>query len=300
VSRVLVVGDIVTDVVAVHSGPLSADSDTPARVAMTGGGAAANTAAWLAHAGAEVSLIGAVGADPAGRARVAELTAAGVDCSWVVTSPAAPTGTVIVLTDGRHRTMVTDRGANHELRPSHVDAALTAHPDAVHLHLSGYTLLDETSRSAGLRALSTFQGPTSVDAASAAPLRQVEDFLHWIHGTSLLLANLDEARVLTSTVDEPPEAVALALARFVPEVVVKLGSSGAVWAGDGEVRVVPARPATTVDTTGAGDAFAAGLLAARVAGAGLDAALAQAVRLGAQAVAVVGARPSARPSEPPA
>lgn len=299
-SRILVAGDIVTDVVAVHSGPLSADSDTPARVAMTGGGAAANTAAWLAHAGAEVSLIGAVGADAAGRARLAELTASGVDCSGVVTSPAAPTGTVIVLTDGRHRTMVTDRGANHELRPSHVDAALAAHPAAAHLHLSGYTLLDETSRAAGLRALSAFGGPTSVDAASAAPLRQAGEFLDWIRGTGLLLANLDEARVLTSTVDDPPETVALALARFVPEVVVKLGSSGAVWASGDEVRAVPATPATVVDTTGAGDAFAAGLLAARVAGAGLDAALAQAVRLGAQAVAAVGARPVTRPSGPPA
>lgn len=290
-SRILVAGDIVTDVVAVHSGPLSADSDTPARVAMTGGGAAANTAAWLAHAGAEVSLIGAVGADAAGRARLAELTASGVDCSGVVTSPAAPTGTVIVLTDGRHRTMVTDRGANHELRPSHVDAALAAHPAAAHLHLSGYTLLDETSRAAGLRALSAFRGPTSVDAASAAPLRQAGEFLDWIRGTGLLLANLDEARTLASTMDGSPAAVARALARSVPEVVLKLGADGAVGARGDEVRPVQAVTTEVVDTTGAGDGFAAGLLAARLAGADIDAALHAAVRLAAVAVSLVGGRP---------
>jgi sugar/nucleoside kinase (ribokinase family) len=291
-SRVLVVGDIVTDIVAVHSGPLSRDSDTRARVTMTGGGAGANTAAWLAHAGATVSLVAAVGVDFAGEERVEELKAAGVECSCVVWNRTAPTGTINVLTDGHHRSMVSDRGANHELRPEDVRAAFAAMPDLGHVHVSGYTLLDETSRAAGLTALALADGlPTSVDAASATPLRDAPGFLDWIAGTGLLLANLDEARVLASTVDGSPVEVAETLSRTVPEVVVKLGADGAVWAGDGRVHTVPAQPATVVDTTGAGDAFAAGLIAARLAGAGLGDALAQAVRLGATAVGLVGGRP---------
>jgi sugar/nucleoside kinase (ribokinase family) len=298
--RVLVVGDIVTDIVAVHRGPVAVDSDTPARITTTAGGSAANTAAWLAYAGTTVDLLGVVGADPAGEERVAELAAGGVGCSRVVRSRTAATASVIVLTDGRHRTMITDRGANHELRPSDVDDALAALPDVAHVHLSGYTLLDETSRPAGLRALAAASSrgvPTSVDAASAAPLRAAGAFLDWAARADLLLANLDEAAALASTVEDDPMAVAAALAHRVREVVVKLGPGGAVWARGHDVRVVAARPARVVDTTGAGDAFAAGLLAARIAGAGVDAALAEAVRLGALAVGQLGGRPPRAPPE---
>jgi sugar/nucleoside kinase (ribokinase family) len=306
-SRVLVIGDILTDIIAVHSPPLAVDSDTPARISATGGGSAANTAAWLAYAGARVDVLGAVGRDAAGDARIAELTAAGVGCGGVVRSDTAPTGSVIVLTDGRHRTMLTDRGANRELRPSDVDSALAALPDVAHLHLSGYTLLDPTSRAAGARALTAAAArglPTSVDAASAAPLRHVGQFLEWIAGADLLLANLDEAVVLAAAAPAPAVPVAaddlhglaraLAASGGPPEVVVKLGRLGAVWARGDEVRQAPARPARAVDTTGAGDAFAAGLIAARVAGADADAALAAAVRLGALAVAHPGGRPHSR------
>ena len=95
--------------------------------------------------------------------------------------------------------MISDRGANLELRPSHVDDALARLPDVRHVHLSGYTLLDAGSRAAGLRALeaaATRGLSTSVDAASAAPLRRVSAaaFLNWVDGVDLLLANLDDAR----------------------------------------------------------------------------------------------------------
>jgi sugar/nucleoside kinase (ribokinase family) len=303
--RVLVVGDIVTDIVAVHSGVLAVDSDTPARITATAGGSAANTAAWLADAGVAVSLLGVVGADAAGAQLIAELAAAGVDCSPVVHSPTTPTGTIIVLTDGRNRTMVADRGANHDLRPGWVDDSFAGLPDLAHLHLSGYTLLHASSRGAGLRALELARArgiPTSVDAASAAPLREhARALLDWVAGVDLLLANLDEARILAvaadSTVDDAPAAVAAVLARTVGEVVVKLGPGGALWTRADQTRVVAAEPATVVDTTGAGDAFAAGLIAARLAGTGIDASLAEAVRLGTAAVGLLGGRPPAAPQQ---
>ncbi len=192
--------------------------------------------------------------------------------------------------------MLCDRGANHELRPSDVDAALAALPDVAHVHLSGYSLLDDSSRAAGLRALAAAAErglSTSVDAASAAPLRRVggEAFTRWIRGADLLFANLDEARVLVGSTMDSGSALAGTLAHTIPGVVVKLGPGGAVWASADGVISVPAEPATVVDPTGAGDAFAAGLLTALMAGLDIEAALADAVRLGAQAVGMLGGRP---------
>ncbi|WBB57103.1 PfkB family carbohydrate kinase [Verrucosispora sp. WMMD573] len=293
--RVLVVGDVVTDVVAVLAGPLAPGSDTPAAIRSTGGGQAANTASWLAAEGAAVTLVGAVGDDGPGRDRVTELISAGVDCA-VQRIVGVATGTVIVLTAGGERTMVTERGANVRLRPDHVDAALDAAPDATHLHLSGYTLLDADSRPAGLRALAGARRrglTTSVDAASAAPLRAVGPaaFLGWVREVDLLLVNVDEATVLAGGLE--PAAQGRALVAVARRVVVKLGAAGAVWVDrDDTVVTSSAHRVAVRDVTGAGDAFAAGLLGAWLAGAAPDAALARAADLGAAAVAQVGARPS--------
>jgi ribokinase len=288
---IVVVGDLVTDVVAVLDEPLATGSDTRAAVRFTGGGQAANTAAWLAARGTPVTLVAAAGDDEAGRARVAELTSAGVHC-LVRGHERAATGTVIVLTRDGERTMITDRGANLLLSPADVDAALAGVPAARHVHVSGYTLLDPASRGAGLRALAAARerGITaSVDAASAAPLRRAAAFLDWVRGVDLLLANADEAAVLAGPGEATAQAKALAgVARVA---VVKRGPDGAVWA-DPEVVTDPGRPVPVVDATGAGDAFAAGLLSAWLSGAPPAEALRMAAALGAAAVAVVGARPT--------
>jgi sugar/nucleoside kinase (ribokinase family) len=284
--RIVVVGDLVTDVLAILADALAPDSDTPARIRLAGGGQAANTAAWLAWQDVPVTLVASAGDDETGRARVAELAAAGVQCA-VRHSPDAPTGSVVVLAASTERTMISDRGANLLLRPSDVEAALATVPDAVHLHLSGYTLLDGESRPAGLHALRAARErglTSSVDAASARPLRQVgaTAFLAWVRGIDLLLANRDEAAVLGGQ-DLPAAA---------RSTVVKLGADGAIWTDAGGQTVTePAERLDVVDPTGAGDAFAAGLLAAWIAGAGPAAALRAGARLGAIAVRTPGARP---------
>ncbi len=291
--RVLVVGDVITDVVAVLGGPLAAGSDTPAAVRVAGGGQAANTAAWLAATGTPVTLAGVVGDDPAGDARLAELAAAGVT-SAVRRAPGAVTGTIIVLSSGDDRSMITDRGANLLLRPADVDAAHAE--DVVHLHLSGYALLDADSRPAARHAL-RIGVPVSVDAASAAPLREIgaTTFLDWVRGCALLLANADEALVLAGPGDAHDQALAIAAATG-GVAVVKRGAAGAVRASaDGTVIALPPSLAVAVepvDPTGAGDAFAAGLIAALIGGASPLDALAAAHTLGARAVTTIGARPA--------
>jgi len=291
---VIVVGDLVTDVVVVHDGPIETGTDTLAAITHAGGGQGANTAAWLAHAGAAVTLIAAVGDDLAGRERIAELTAAGVRCA-VRAHTGARTGTVVVLASADERTLVTDPGACLLLDPADVRAAVADTPGAGHLHLSGYALLNEGSRPGGLAALGAARehGLTvSVDAASAAPLRRVgaAAFLSWVRGTDLLLCNADEAAVLAGPGD--PAAQAAALAHIARNVVVKRGGDGAFWhGGDGVVRSGTSVRVPMIDPTGAGDAFAAGLLRAWCSGLSPEEALAAGAARGAAAVGRVGGRP---------
>jgi ribokinase len=290
---ILVIGDIVTDVVAAVHGPIAHASDTAASISMTGGGAGANTAAWLAHAGVPVTLCAVVGDDLAGSARVAELDTAGVRCA-VRADRTTATGTVVVIAERMERTMLADRGANLRLTPEDVDAAFdVAMP--VHLHLSGYALLDADSRPAAEHALGSARerGLTvSVDAASAGPLRRAPGFIEWVRATDVLFANVDEARVLASGIPDA-EALAAELSHAVGAAVVKLSADGAVAVSHGRVWAAPAVAAEVVDATGAGDAFAAGFLASWLNDHDIERALRAGTALGAKAVALVGARPRA-------
>jgi ribokinase len=290
-TRVVVLGDVMVDVVTRLSGPVAPGSDSPAAVAFEGGGQAANTAAWLAVAGASVTLVARVGDDAAGRAAVADLEALGVEAR-VAVDAALPTGTCVVLVarDGE-RTMFPDAGANGALAPGDLPADLLE--TGSHLHVAGYALLREGSRGAALAAIERARAAemsTSVDPSSAALLsggiRQLGN------GVDLLLPNWLEARALTGT-DDPTEA-ARRLAEWFPEVVVTLGEEGALWTDGTELMRMEAEPARVVDSTGAGDAFAAGLLAARTRGAGPGEALRAGCALAARAVATTGARPQLR------
>ena len=293
---VVVLGDLMVDVVARLRGPLVPASDSPASISVRGGGSAANTACWLASVGVETFFAGMVGDDAAGREAVDALRACGVR-PLVGVDPDRPTGTVIVLVDeSGERTMVPDAGANSGLRAE--DSGVQSIGGADHLHLSGYTLLNPESRAAGLaaHALSIDIGMTSsVDVSSAGPIAEVgpEAFLDWIRNASLVFANLDEARVLTGC-DDSLDA-ARTLTGHCHEAVVKVGSEGALWLARGgeAVRVEACEIADgdVVDTTGAGDAFAAGFLPVWLAGGAPAAALEAGCRLAARAITQVGGRP---------
>jgi ribokinase len=292
---VIVVGDVMVDVVAAAAGPLAHASDTEAHVRWTGGGAAANVAAWLASEGVPVALVARAGADVAGRGAVAELQDAGVVVHVALDDERATGTCVVVIGADGERTMLPDRGANLALAPDDVPAELFV--PGGHLHLSGYVLLHDGPRAAGLAALDHAReaGMTiSIDPASAAPLGAcgVERVLGWIGGADLLLPNLDEVRVLTEE-DEPETAArALVVRAGAREVIVTLGAAGALWTdGQAVERVAAPEVGRVVDTTGAGDAFAAGWLAARCAGADPRTALSAACTLGSRAVSCAGARP---------
>ncbi len=290
---VVVVGDLMVDVVAVMSGPVARNSDTPSRITTSGGGSAANVAAWLAHQGVPTSYVGRVGADALGRESVDALTNAGVR-AWVGVDEDHSTGTCIVLVEpGGERSMLPDPGANSTLLPA--DVPPTAFRPGGHLHLSGYTLLNPDSREAGLTALrlaAEARMTLSVDPSSTALLEAVgaARFLGWTQGAHVLIANTQEAAALAGTTD-PREAASL-LGDTYGEVVVKLGADGALWQQGFIAASAPAeRGVEVVDTTGAGDAFAAGFLAAWLLHPEPETALAAGNRLAATAVGHVGARP---------
>ncbi|MFH8725934.1 carbohydrate kinase family protein [Streptomyces termitum] len=292
----LVVGDVVTDVIARHRTPLAPATDTAAVIRTLPGGAGANAACWAARSGhPDVRLLGRVGTDAADWHERA-LTGAGVR-PLLVPDPRVPTATVIALVDAAaERTFLTDGGAVLRLCPADWSAGLLDGVAA--LHLSGYLFFAEPSGAAARLALRDARAagtPVSVDPASAGFLAELgpERFLAAVEGASVLLPNADEARELTGAPD--PEAAARELSRRVPLVVVTLGAAGALVAEGGavtaRVAAVPVAPERRVDSTGAGDAFTGGFLAARRAGADPVAAARAGCAAGARAVTVVGGRP---------
>jgi ribokinase len=262
---IVVVGDVLVDVVARHALPLNLGSDTPAAVSLRGGGAAGNVAAWL---GGDVRLVGRVGDDA-----MAAVALGGLSCE---VDRERPTGVCVVLVgpDGE-RTMLPDPGASAQL-PMPDGAAGEV------VYVSGYALLRESTREAAFAWIEAGRAAgarTVVDPASAAPLAVALDAFLRLR-CDLLLANADEAAVLGDD-----------LFTVAAEVVVKRGAEGATWSDGTRELSVPAVPATVADTTGAGDAFAAGFL--RAWPGGTEKALRSGAALAAQAVAVEGGRPAA-------
>ncbi|MGC0332707.1 sugar/nucleoside kinase (ribokinase family) [Streptomyces sp. SAI-170] len=296
----LVAGDVITDVVARHRGPLASGTDTAAAIRLVPGGAGANVACWAAHWGcAEVRMLGRVGADAAAW-HERELIADGVRPLLVV-DPEAPTGTVVCLVDSEasaERTFLTDSGASLRLGPEDWSDALL--DGVAWLHLSGYLLFSEPSRALVALAVRSARAqgvPVSLDPASAGFLKGlgVERFLALVEGVDVLLPSRDEASLLTGLADAGDAAAELSCR--VPLVVAKQGATGALVARSGTVCArVPAAPATPRDTTGAGDAFTGAFLAALLKGAGPEDAATEGTRAGARAVERVGGRPPRRPA----
>jgi sugar/nucleoside kinase (ribokinase family) len=287
--RILLVGDVMTDVIVRPEGPLARGSDRRAAIALEPGGSAANQAAWLAAFGVAVDLVARVGAADV-EVEAARLAEAGVT-PHLVGDPERPTGRLVALIDPNgERSFFTDRGANEALTAPDIPDALIA--GAAMIHLSGYSFFAPSPREAILDVMRRAGGtPVSVDPASAEFLREVgpEAFLEWTKGAAILFPNEDEAEVLTGAGD--PERQCALLAALYPLVVLKRGAAGCLAAEGGRRWRVAAPAVEPIDCTGAGDAFAAAFLAARLKGAEVEGALERAVAVGSEAVTRVGARP---------
>ncbi len=270
---VVVLGDLVTDVVLTPSRALRTGTDVTGTVRFRQGGSAATTARVLAGLGVATTLVTALGRDEAGDALEAYMTRSGVSvCSIRV---AAGTGRLgVVVEPSGERSFVADRGAILSLRGRHLRREWFR--GVAVLHLPVYSLLPDELGDAGERAarLAREEGARlSVDLSSAGFIEdaggQVAERIGRIR-PDLLFANDDERAALGSPANR--------LLDLAPVVVLKRGGAGATLCRRGREPVtVPARRAKVADSTGAGDAFDAGFLAAWLA---RSSSLVEAVRAG--------------------
>ena len=287
--RVLLIGDVMTDVIVRPEGPLTRGSDRRASIAIHPGGSAANQAAWLASLGVAVDFVARIGSADV-ESETARFKAIDV-APHLVGDRTRETGRLVALidTDGE-RSFLTDRGANEALEAGDIPDALIE--GAALIHLSGYSFFASSPRAAVLDVMRRAgERPISIDPASAEFLREVgvANFLVWTRGAEILFPNEEEAAVLTGSTD--PETQCARLAAHYALVVIKRGAAGAEAAAGVERWRVNAPKIEAIDTTGAGDAFVAAFLAARLSSAGIESALERAVAAGTAASTRVGGRP---------
>jgi sugar/nucleoside kinase (ribokinase family) len=238
-------GDLLLDVVVRLDGPIEGDTDTYGRTRVGPGGQAANVAAWVAELGGEARFVGKRAADPAGRMLLDEVTRRGVDVAGPEVD--SGTGTVVSLAapDGT-RTMLSDRGVSPEFTPEELDPLWVE--GCEWLHLPAYTLVRPPIAATAFRAAQIARvtgAQVSLDLSSVSAIRAlgVDEFRERVAGLApdLIFGNAEEVALVR------PEA---------PSVVEKRGAEGCLVNG----KAYPAEPAEVVDTTGAGDALAAGFL----------------------------------------
>jgi sugar/nucleoside kinase (ribokinase family) len=270
---VVCLGDLLLDVVVRLGEPLSAGADAIAVTHAGAGGQAANVAAWASALGADARFIGKRADDAAGRLVDEQLRARGVQ----VLGPVVPgrNGVVvsIVGADG-DRTMASDRGVAPELAPEELERSWFESADV--LHLSGYSLLRSPIDSAAMRAAELARAGGARLSVDLSAWTRIRDFGPRAFRERLELLEPDV--VFANEAEWEIVGGAYALARTA---VIKRGPRGIKVLGEQEAEL-PVVPADVVDSTGAGDALAAGFL---VGGPQL------AVETAARCVAHLGAMP---------
>ncbi|MBM3690520.1 MAG: sugar kinase [Actinobacteria bacterium] len=292
-SKLIIVGDVMIDITAVISTKLNYATDAPGKITQQPGGAAANSAAWAAVFGAETVFIGGIGDDDAGIAARSALTSLGIDTRLVIGNHISTGSCICIVDPSGERTMIPDQGANSLLQAIHLTPDLL--DSASHLHISGYTYLQPTSRQAAIEILAKAKShglTTSVDPSSASMIEiaGVNQMRSWLTVVDILFPNSDEAEVLTGEHDLTKAA--MQLLELAGSVVVKMGAAGAMQVfKDRPAIKVSAPVVNAVDATGAGDAFVGGYLATWLKTKDAELAIKAGVSAGSECVQYIGARP---------
>ena len=283
-SKILVIGDVIEDVIVIPESEIRPNTDTKSAIHKSMGGQAANVASWLAFFGVQTRFVGCVGLTDV-RKLEAELDQIGIEAA--LQSSAKQTGSLVVLVQGASRSMLTDRGANLDLNLRAIDPTGFAA-----VYLSGYSLLGRALDEIKDFAARVRQAGAilAIDPGSYGFIEDhgLEAFKELISEADLIFPNLEEDQLLGLS-----GAVALS--------VVTKGQNGAEahWASGQSVEIA-GLATESIDPTGAGDAFCAGFLASLVSSEHfqdlrpelVQKALKSGVEAGSKAVSLVGARPS--------
>jgi sugar/nucleoside kinase (ribokinase family) len=288
---VVCLGILVADVIArpVDELPASGSLGLVDEIGVHGGGCALNTASALVALGLDASVVGKVGADPLGDVLLGLLDERGVGREGVLRDPSVGTSATVVLVDSAgERTFLHVPGANGELAEDGLDPELLYGGRALHLagalvmeRLDGepFARIAAQARSRGLlTSLDTVWDPTG-------RWKRLEPCLTHL---DLLCASLAEGAAVSGE-REPVEIAAWFRDRGAREVALTMGAAGCYVAGEGFEGEVPAPIVDAVDGTGAGDAFAAGMLYGKLAGWPLERCARLGCAAGAATAATVGA-----------
>jgi sugar/nucleoside kinase (ribokinase family) len=284
--RVVVVGDVIDDILVKPKTAIRPDTDTQSEIKLSPGGSAANFACWLASQGVDVDFIGRVNHKDVAR-HSEDLKSYGVN-PLLQADPKLPTGSIVVLVEGEQRSFLTDRGANKNLDVSEIEDFGAA------LYLSGYSLfgaMPAKDFKALIRRAKSQGAMVVCDPGSAGFIADygVVKFFEATKGVDLFTPSLEEGRVLTGELD--PKLIGFALLERYPLVALTLGKEGLLVCHKNEATLIPAKKVKVVDSTGAGDATTASLVADLVNGIDFDQAAKNAVIAGANAVTRSGGRP---------
>ena len=257
-SKICIIGDVNVDVVSLLTEPLQKNTDTTATNTISLGGSTCNVSVWLAHLGVEVDLVSAIGDDILGGWVLTQLQAFGVSDFYIRTIANERTGTCVILVDETGaRSMMPDFGAN--LIQSVDDQLIELIKDSDIVVMSAYTFMRPESNKFAtevLECVTKADARMVIDAASSSPIEKTgpDKVRNYLSQADLVLANEDEFAALAIGAPE----------NWTSEfrnLIVKRGERGALWLHQGqEVATVEAERVSVVDTTGAGDAFCAGLL----------------------------------------
>ena len=294
-ARILCIGDAALDVIVHINSDIHYGSDTPSSISMHGGGGAANTATWLAELGHSVFFACRMGDDAAGRAISSEFD------TWKIEYrknfiESENTGIVVVLVDKTgERTMFPDSGANSGISEKDL-------PNLAGFHaafLSGYSLFNPRSTDGVVRMIQTIRAhgipllfdPASVGTMSVFGRDRVLEFLPFM---DVVIMNQAEARFISQS-ENVSEALAF-LTGLTATVVIKMGSAGAIAQQRNNTQIdCPIEEIVPRDTTGAGDAFAAGFIPQWLANGDLFDSMTAGNEVARRCVAIIGARPSVNP-----
>jgi ribokinase len=288
--KILCIGDLALDVISQLKEPINYGNDTASRISSHPGGQAANVATWITRTHSKAQLVARVGNDPVGFALISDLDKYGVEHMNLMHS-GRPTGVVVILVDANgERTMFPDNGANADLEVSDLPPL----DDVDGVYVSGYALLDFRSRDAVLSMITKIKAagkPIYFDPTTTGAMKIVsrDEVLSWVKLMDGILLNSEEALYLGDAKDV--ETAEKNLTAYTPLVVIKLGSRGAMAVYKDTIAKVSAVTTNVVDTTGAGDSFAAGFIPKWLETNDLEAALSAGTALAAKCVATVGARP---------